>query len=430
MKIIKPFFLLLTAAAIALSLTSCSKGNNSRTLTDTSSTIEDADESSPDQTVSGPEPEVISYNSCTLRFFWQGNEACSQATLKSLRAFEKAYPGIIVEAAEGEYADLIEMSWEEFTSLSQEAPSFLDLNTLTKHLDLSSYKQKHLDLCTLSGSLYALPVSMEGRLFFWNETAFAKAGLQPPASLKELLKAGEIFRTMLGEDYYPLVLNETDRMLLLVFYLESVYGKQWMIDGVLQYGVEEITYGLDFINMLEEFHVIPSMLAEGTSNILEGTPWSHGQYAGIFVSGQDALSYQAALESGQLLVCGEPLSDLGNYQGGFAAPVSLFSISAQCPNPQEAALLLNYLVNEEGGVTLLGDTRGIPLSKKALTICTEKDLLNQLSAAANAKILDYVRFKPDSHFQNSELYAEVMNGLSYGDYHTREAAQVLLDGLN
>ena len=59
--------------------------------------------------------------------------------------------------------------------------------------------------------------------------------------------AGEAFKAY-NEDYYPLALSEYDRMIFLVYYLESVYGKPWVENGEVQYTEEEIATGMDFIN--------------------------------------------------------------------------------------------------------------------------------------------------------------------------------------
>ena len=39
------------------------------------------------------------------------------------------------------------------------------------------------------------------------------------------MAAGPIFAEKLGEDYYPLALGAYDKMILMVYYLESVYGQ-------------------------------------------------------------------------------------------------------------------------------------------------------------------------------------------------------------
>lgn len=54
-------------------------------------------------------------------------------------------------------------------------------------------------------------------------------------------------------------MNEYDRTIFMVYYLESKYGKAWVENYQLQYTKEEIEDGLQFIQSLEEQHVIPSI---------------------------------------------------------------------------------------------------------------------------------------------------------------------------
>ncbi len=41
------------------------------------------------------------------------------------------------------------------------------------------------------------------------------------------MEPARLSRRKLGDDYYPLHLGAYDRMILMVFYLESKYGKDW-----------------------------------------------------------------------------------------------------------------------------------------------------------------------------------------------------------
>ncbi|OYO90905.1 hypothetical protein CG709_12985, partial [Lachnotalea glycerini] len=150
------------------------------------------------------------------------------------------------------------MNWNWITSFSSDGSAFADLNQYSSIIDLTQFDQSKLDLCTVADKLQAIPVSMTGRIFYWNKTTFEKAGISVPTSLEELKKAGETFKTVLGDEYYPLVVGEYDRMVLMVYYLESVYGKPWVENGELQYTAEEVQTGLEFIQSLEDDHVIPS----------------------------------------------------------------------------------------------------------------------------------------------------------------------------
>ena len=75
------------------------------------------------------------------------------------------------------------------------------------------------------------------------------------------MAAGKTFQEKLGDDYYPLHLGAYDRMILMVFYLESKYGKDWAdpTTSTLNYDADQIAEGIDFIKSLVDGHVIMKM---------------------------------------------------------------------------------------------------------------------------------------------------------------------------
>lgn len=103
------------------------------------------------------------------------------------------------------------------------------MNTMSDIIDLTVYDKSDLDFFTTNGVLQALPVSNTGRTFFWNTTVLDKVGVEIPTTLDELYAAGEAFAAYEDGTYYPLVVNELDRTTLMVYYLQSIYGKPWVI---------------------------------------------------------------------------------------------------------------------------------------------------------------------------------------------------------
>lgn len=392
----------------------------------------------------------------TVSFSWWGGDARHEATLKAVEAFMAANPGIEVKPeysawsgwedkmgqrfASNSAPDLNQINWNWITAFSKDGSKFVDLNSLKDTLDLSQFEQAGLDACTVAGELQGVPVSMTGRIFYWNKTSFEKAGLGVPTSSAELLNAGKVFQEKLGEDYYPMALGTYDRMILMVFYLESVYGKDWVVDGKLNYSKDEIVKGFEFIQHLENNHVMPKMeilTGDGADSLDKNPKWMDGRYAGIFEWDSAASKFGKALGEGQEFVVGDYFKDFGEYQGGYAKVSMCFAISETAQDKEAAAKLINYLLNEEEGIKLLSSQRGIPLSKKANEICVKEGLLDPVVAEANAKVLSWVKFNLDPQFESNALkteetgvYAEAMNNLSYGMVDAAGAADILIEGIN
>ena len=279
---------------------------------------------------------------------------------------------------------------------------------------------------------------MTGRIFYWNKTSFEKAGLAVPTTLADLMAAGPVFAEKLGDDCYPLALGAYDKMILMVYYLESVYGKDWVADGQLNYTVEEIAKGLEFIQSLEDNHVIPTaqtLTGDGADSLDKNPKWMEGKYAGIFEWDSSASKFEKALSEGQEFIVGNYFADMGEYHGGFTKVSLAFAIANTAADKQAAAQLIEFLLNSDEGAKLMNSQRGIPLSKKANELCAQEGLLNAKVAEANAKVLDWCSNKLDPKFESSALknsdgvYYDAMDGLSYKDYSIEEAAEVLYEGI-
>lgn len=391
----------------------------------------------------------------TVTFSWWGGDARHEATIAAVDAFNAANADITVvpeyaawsgwedkmgqRFASNSAPDVNQINWNWITAFSADGSKFVDLNTLSELIDLSQF-ETGLEACTVADKLQGIPVSMTGRIFYWNKTTFEKAGLNTPTTYAELLASGPIFAEKLGDDYFPLVLGTYDRTILMIYYLESVFGKDWVVDGKLNYTKEEIVNGFEFIDGLEDAHVIPTMMkltGDGADSLDKNNNWMDGHYGGIFEWDSSASKFQKALMEGQELIVGDYFKDFGEFQGGFAKVSMAFAISETAADKEAAAKLINYLLNEEEGIKLLASQRGIPLSKKAYAYCLENGLLDPIVAEANSKVLSWVKFNLDPMFESNELkaeetgvYAQAMAYLSYGEVDVNGAADILIEGVN
>ena len=252
----------------------------------------------------------------SLTFSWWGGDSRHEATQQAVEAF-KAATGIDVQCTYSAWSgwedkmsqyfasdsafDVNQINWNWLYSFTNADGSskFYDLNQVADVIDLSQFSEKALAQCTIDGQLLAIPVSMTGRIFYWNKTTFEKAGLETPTTLADLMAAGPVFAEKLGDDYYPLALGAYDKMILMVYYVESVYGKDWVVDGQLNYTTEEIAKGLEFIQSLEDNHVIPTaqtLTGDGADSLDKNPKWMEGKYAGIFEWDSAASKYSSALD--------------------------------------------------------------------------------------------------------------------------------------
>ena len=392
----------------------------------------------------------------TLTFSWWGGDARHEATQAAVDAFKEA-TGVEVTCTYSAWSgwedkmsqyfasdsafDVNQVNWNWLFSFTNADGSskFYDLNEVADVIDLSQFDAGALAQCTVDGKLLAIPVSMTGRIFYWNKTTFEKAGLETPKTLADLMAAGPIFAEKLGDDCYPLALGSYDKMILMVHYLECKYGKDWVVDGKLNYTKDEIIEGFAFIQSLEDAHVIPSsetLTGDGADSLDKNPKWMEGKYAGIWEWDSSASKFEKALNEGQEFIVGDYFTDLGEYQGGFTKVSMAMCIANTAADKKLAASLIEYLLNSEEGARLMNSQRGIPLSKKANELCLAEGLLNAKVAEANSKVMAWCKNARDPQFEAAALknsdgvYADAFEGLSYGDYSIEEAAEALIEGIN
>ena len=397
------------------------------------------------------------YEECTLKFAWWGGDSRHEVTQQAVNAFMEKYPGINVEVNFGAWSDWesaralefqsgtaadvnqINLSWiDEFDS---NGDVFLDLNTVSDTLDLTQWDEAYLDMMKdQTGQLAGVPVSMTGRVFYWDKTTFDEAGLEVPTSLAELREAGKVFQEKLGDDYYPLALGEFDRMILMTFYLQAKYEKPILADGTVNMTVEELQDGLDFIMSLEADHVIPSIVTidgDAAASLDQNPKFIDGKYAGILEWDSAPKKYMSALSEGRELVVGDEFIDFGeNGKTGVFTKVSLgFAISSTSEHPKEAAMLINYLCNDPEGVAIMASERGIPESKAAYAVLEEAGSLDPVIAEAHSKVMAASEYPEVPVYESNDLkgsegvYRYVFGGLSYDEFDTEEGAEELYNGM-
>ena len=440
-------FLKVTGAVGAAGLLAACGGNGGAASSTASSAAEAA-------SVAG-----LSSDPVTLTMSWWGGESRHNAYQEALKAFSAEHTTITVNPtfaawsgwedtmstkfAGGVAEDVCQINWNWLYNYSGNGQTFLDLNSVTDYLDMSQWDDAKLGACNVANAQQCVPISMTGRIFYWNMTTFNKAGItEVPSTEDDLFAAGKAFQEKLGDDYYPLHLGAYDRMILMVFYLESKYGKDWAdpTTSTLNYTADEIAEGIDFIKSLVDGHVIMPLPtyygANGDGATHQSNEWITGKIAGIFEWDSAASKYQDALdeENKPGFTVGEEIK-FGDYNGGFSKVSMGMAITKTCKNPAEAATLIEYLWNGDGAA-IMGSECGVPASKAGLATAQAAGKINELVAEANGKVMSFVSCQLDPLFESSDLkatgtgiYQEVFDNIDYGDQTPEEAVETLLDGM-
>ena len=138
-----------------------------------------------------------------------GRQRSASGLLASIRRFEAKYPHIKVKGeytgwvghlerlttqiAGGTAPDVMQVNWNWLVLFSRDGAASMT-STRSRHGRSLAVLQMRASTGTVHGQLNALPVTMTARVFYFNETTFAKAGLAVPRTWDELFAAGPIFR--------------------------------------------------------------------------------------------------------------------------------------------------------------------------------------------------------------------------------------------
>ena len=452
MAISRRNFLLATCAVGAAGLLSACGGNTA--ASSTASSVASAPAASADDSLAltdGPVSMTIS---------WWGGDSRHAAYQDAIKEFQAEHSNITIEPTfaawsgweekmaaafiAGNAQDVCQVNWNWLYNYSADGSKFVDLNTTTNFLDLTQFDQAALDACTVANAQQCVPVSMTGRIFFWNMTTFNKAGItEVPKTLDDLKAAGKAFQEKLGNDYYPMHLGAYDRMILMVFYLESKYGKDWAdpTTSTLNYSEDEIVEGLNFIKSLVDDHVMMNLKdyysANSDTATHQSNEWITGKIAGIFEWDSAASKYASALDDDNKdgFTVGEEIK-FGDFNGGFSKVSMGLAITKTSQYVAESATLINFLLNEEKGASIMGSECGIPASKAGLAAAQAAGAVKDLVADANSKVMAFTTNKLDPLFENNDLkasgtgiYQEVFDSIDYGDETPESAVSALLEGM-
>lgn len=439
------------AASMVMGLAAC--GGSTQTTATTEAPKQEATKAAETAAATVAAAQEAASGDINLRISWWGGDSRHNATIKMLDEYMAANPNVKIESEYGAWSgwqdkiatqiagnsepDLFQINWNWLWQFSPDGTRFADLKDLSD-FDLSQYDQSLLDLMTIDGHVLGVPVSSTGRVFYWNKATFEKAGLEVPKSFADILAAGPVFKEKLGDDYYPLAAGTYDLTILLTYYMQEKYNKQWVVDGQLNYTVDELADGFDFIKSLEENHVIPTqekLTGDGADSLDKNPNFIDGHYAGVLEWDSSVKKLSDALDQDQELVIGEYPADYGTPATVYKVSMG-FAVSPNSAHKEEAAKLLQYMFNGDGVETLALE-RGVPASKAAQEKLESTGALKGLTYEANQLASKNAPFALSPYYEDAALkdsaegaYQEIINNMSYDGTDSKELAQALIDAVN
>lgn len=384
-----------------------------------------------------------------LRMSWWGGNARHQATLEGIAAFEKKYPHIKIspeytgfegylprlttQIAGGNEPDVIQSNWNWLPIFSKDGTGFYDIKRLSDTFDLTQYPAEELELATINHKINGIPVAVTARSFYYNKTTWEKLGIPYPTTWDELFAAGDKFKAY-DEQYYPLVMDYMESLTLLRSYMVQKYNIPAIDEANKKFTYSDAQW-VEFFELYKKLvdrHVIPStkvLASYGKGNTWEMKAWIDGYWGGMYMWNTNITMHAGNLKPPSKIELG-PFFMLPEAKdaGLFFKPTMVLSISKTTKHPQEAALLMNFLLNEPEGVKLLALQRGVPLSKQAVNYLEQHGMIENdgpVSAGLASSLSLPHAIATSPYFdlpQLITLYHETIQDIDYGKKTVNEAA--------
>lgn len=325
---------------------------------------------------------------------WWGSDTRTAYTMESLNQYEKENTNINISMTYGEYngfelkndvkmfshteADVMQLDFPWMKKYEDMGLGFYDLNSLAKYINLDNYEEEVLSYGTnSSGTLISLPIALNVKVVWYNKTVYDKYGLDIPKTWDDLFEAAKVMKK---DNVYPLDMESTSVWMGTVAYVEQTTGKQvFHEDGSFAFSEKEVNAMLRFYKRLVDEGVVAKVADRSESNISDGT------YAGTMQWVSGAAKYEEMIRSnGSTVVAAlAPSTDGEKRPGWYIKPATLYAIGEHTENPEEAAKLLSYLVEDEEMVLRQKLEKGIPCNKKALEILEKNDELSGIQYDAS-----------------------------------------------
>ena len=256
---------------------------------------------------------------------------------------------------------------------------------MPKPLDLSGFSAGARDCGKVDGKLYGVTLGTNSKAMVYDTEMFAKVGvakLDAAWTWDDMAKiAAEISKVNPGkywgtgdnsrwEQGFEHYLNQRGKLL----YTE---------DGKAAFKVEDVAEWFELWDKLRKSGACaPAEVVALNTGSIDQYEISRGSAAMSYANSNQVVAFQAINKSKLALSVFPNLK--GGVSGHYIKPAMLMSISSKTKNPQEAAKLIQFMVNEAEGVKALGIERGVPGASASQAM-----IAGDLDALGKAQV-DYV----------------------------------------
>jgi len=332
-----------------------------------------------------------------LRVLWWGSEGRHNITMKVIDLFQQKYPHIkispefsgfdgywdklSVQVSGGSAPDVIQMS---YAYLADYANRQALLEVSDQGIDFSAVDEGTLSTGKVGGQLYAIPAGISSYTFIYDEAMLAKAGI----TLSEKWTWDELADILieatkkLGGDAFGIMDQDGNPDLLKYYVMQQ--GMNFFEGNQIGFSEEVLQQYFAYWERLREAGAVPSAeLSSSLSGIpMEQYPIVTGR-APFQVLTSNAFTGLENLANRPLQMAPVP-GDASGQEVAFVTPSMYWSVYGKSKHPKEAAMLIDFIINDPEAGKILAADRGVPVSSEI------RELLKPTLSEADQKQFQYI----------------------------------------
>lgn len=363
-----------------------------------------------------------------LRFSWWGSDNRHKAIQQVIKLYQDKHPNVTIKPEYGAWdgwqqniltqlggqteADIMQVNYNWVHSFGKGKNVFLDLNTVSKNLELSNWDANYLKAMEVGGEQAAVPHGMTARAYLYNKPLFEQAKLAYPTTYDELMDAGKVIgkgNTATGaENKYALLnIGKECPDLFIAQMLYNKTGKVMQVAGKVQYTEQEVAWALEQYNKFAQAGAMPTFQQQNAMANESNPDWTSGRGGSIYewIGTMDKYlnSYKGGKAKEEIAIAPYIVETAGQTPNIYVKPNLGYAISKNSKHPEVAADFLNFYFTNEEAVTALGTSIGISSNKATLAIQEKAGLLKGIMKDGYDMLAKYPQTVMDPYFEDSNV---------------------------
>ena len=385
----------------------------------------------------------------TLRFAWWGNDSRAKTTLEVIKDFEAANPTIKVQGENTEFSsywdkmatqiaggttpDVIAMSGSYPSEYSSRGV-LMDLDNVKDQLDTSKFADGTVDLGKIDGTQYTITAGVNSMSMVIDPVVFEKAGVKLPDD-----------ETWTWDDFADIAAEISKKSPQGTFGTTPMANDSFLAVWARQNGEDLYTddgkkLGISEDNLARWFELNKKLMESGGAPSASQTVEDGSAQPELTLMGQGKQAMKISWSNQMTSYSGSPLVMMklpgeSKKPGAWLRSSMEYAISSKSSNPKEAALFINYLVNNMDAATKIKSDRGMPANTELKAGITPllKDA-QQKEAAYLDRIAELKIEAPKPFPAGSSATLEVLNRYNtdvlFGKISPRDAAKGMTSEVN